>query len=183
MAKTEDPKTPLAATENADEERRRKHVIEVRERRAQGIDLHGRGMPEIRLLDPSMKCRWSNEEIPGKIWHDMNEGGWEKVRPAELADPMALGGFTVSPDGYVVRGPKGTDHLMKMPRKISTEIERRKAEQNIRDMDPHRQKAQVAEAAGKSLGDQAGSFINENVSLVGSIKTTRERIAVTPEVQ
>jgi hypothetical protein len=49
-------------------------------------------------------------------------------------------------------------------------------------MDPHRQKAEIANAAGKSLGDQAGSFINDNVSLIGNVKTTRERIAVTPEV-
>jgi hypothetical protein len=175
MAKTTEPQQPEA---------KKRPTISILERRAQGIGVHGDGSPTIDLKEPGFTVRWFNSDVAADhIWRAQNRKGWEKVTPAELADPEQVGGFQVSPDGFVVRGERGRELLLKMPTQYRTEIEKRKAEQNIRDMDPHRQKAQVAEAAGKSLGDQAGSFINENVSLVGSIKTTRERIAVTPEVQ
>jgi hypothetical protein len=167
----------------AETEKKRRPQIDVLERRAAGIGVHGEGSPKIDLKEPGWECRWFNSEVAADhIWRAKNRKGWDNVRPEELADPEQIGGYQTSPDGFVVRGEKGREVLLKMPSEYRAKIERQKAAQNLRDMDPHRQKAEIANAAGKSLGDQAGSFINDNVSLIGNVKTTRERIAVTPEV-
>jgi hypothetical protein len=165
-----------------DEQKPKRPSISILERRAQGVNVHGSGSPIIELKDPGWSVRWFNAEIKADhIWAAKNQKGWESVRPEELKDPEQVGGFQTSPEGFVVRGERGRELLMKMPADYRVQIERQKAALNIRNMDPHRTKADVATAAGQQLGDQAGQFINDNVSLVGSIKTSRERIAVTPE--
>lgn len=170
MAKTEAPK--------------RRPTIEILERRAQGVGVHGQATPRIELKEPGMECRWFNSEVAADhIWRAKNAKGWENVRPDELLDPEQIGGFSVSPDGFVVRGEKGREILMKMPSDYRTRIERAKITENIRNMDPHRQKREVAEAAGKALGDQAGEFLHKHVSLIGNITTTKERIHVNPEAE
>lgn len=163
---------------------KRKPQIDVLERRAQGISLRGDGTPVIDLTEPGYECRWFNSDVStDHIWRAKNTKGWENVTPSELADPDQIGGFQTSPDGFVVRGERGREVLLKMPSSYRRRIEAKKAEQNIRDMDPHKQKADVANAAGKTLGDEAGSFITKHVSIIGNIKTTKERIAVSPEVE
>jgi hypothetical protein len=158
-------------------------AVSVRERRMQGISLRGTGAPPIQLKEDGWECRWFNSEVKADhIWYAKNELGWESVTPGDLADPEQVGGFQVSPEGHVVRGEKGREVLLKMPSAERKQIERQKAIENIRNMDPHKQKAEVANAAGKSLGDEAGSFIDKHVKLVGSVTTNKERIAVTPEV-
>jgi hypothetical protein len=158
--------------------------IEILERRAQGINVHGGGSPTIRLTEPGWECRWFNSEIsPDHVWRAKHQKGWEPVVPAELADPEQVGGFQVSPDGFVVRGEKGREVLLKMPSDYRKKIEAQKIAQNNRNMDPHRQKADVANAAGKAMGDEAGSFIDKHVSLIGNVKTTKEVIHRGAEVE
>jgi hypothetical protein len=170
------------AKEQTEAPKKTRPSIEILERRAAGVGVHGEGSPSIELKEPGFTVRWFNSEVAADhVWRAKNRKGWETVTPAELADPEQVGGFSVSPDGFVVRGEKGREILLKMPTHYRTEIEKRKAEQNIRDMQPHRQKAQVADAAGKAFGDEAGSFINDRVKVIGNITTSKERIAVTPE--
>lgn len=158
--------------------------LTVLERRAAGVNLRGQGAPAIQLKEPGWVCRWFNSEIKADhIWYAKNELGWANVTPAELADAEQIGGFQTSPDGFVVRGEKGREVLLKMPADFRTQIEKQKARANLAAMDPHKQKADVANAAGKTFGDQAGEFINNHVNLIGDIKTTRERIAVSPAEQ
>lgn len=171
------------AKETKEEPVKPRPAVSVRERRMQGVSLRGTGAPPIQLREPGWECRWFNSEVKADhIWYAKNELGWESVIPADLSDPEQVGGFQVSPEGHVVRGEKGREVLLKMPVADRKQIERQKSIANIRNMDPHRQKAEVANAAGKSLGDEAGSFIDKNVKVIGGITTTKERIAVTPEV-
>jgi hypothetical protein len=154
---------------------KKRPTIEILERRAKGIGVHGTGTPSIQLREPGFDCRWFNSEVsPDHVWRAKNQKGWENVTPAELADPEQIGGFQTSPDGFVVRGEKGREVLLKMPTSYRAQIEMQKAKENIRNMDPHRQKAEVANAAGKAMGDEAGSFIDKQVSVIGSVKTSKE---------
>ena len=172
----------MAKEQAAAEPVKRRPNIDVLERRAQGVGVYGQGSPTIELRDKGFVCRWFNADVAADhIWRAQNQKGWEKVTPDELADPEAIGGFVKSPEGFVTRGERGKEILMKMPSDYRTRIEKAKAVENIRMMDPHRQKAQVAEAAGKQLGDEAGTFLNEKVKVIGNITTTKERIAVSPE--
>jgi hypothetical protein len=169
----------MAKTEN--DAPKRRPSIDILERRAQGIGVHGTGAPVIELKEAGWSVRWFNAAVASDhIWRAKNQKGWENVRPDELKDPEQVGGFQMSPDGFVVRGERGQELLMKMPTDYRVQIEKRKAELNIRNMDPHRTKADVANAAGMALGDQAGQFINDNVKSIGTITTTKERIHVNP---
>lgn len=161
----------------AKETEKKRPNIEILERRAQGIGVYGTGSPSITLKEDGWECRWFNSEIsPDHVWRAKNQKGWEPVRPAELADPEQIGGFQTSPDGFVVRGEKGREVLLKMPSEYRQRIERQKVKANIAAMDPHRQKADLAQAAGKAMGDEAGSFIDKNVSVIGAVKTSKEII-------
>lgn len=175
-------RTELAKEQQTAEPVKRRPQIEILERRAQGVNVHGAGSPVIELTEPGWVCRWFNSDVAtDHIWRAKNAKGWENVTPAELKDKEQIGGFTVSPDGFVTRGERGREVLMKMPSDYRQKIEKAKAIENLRQMDPHRQKAEIATAAGNQLGDQAGQFINDNVSLVGQIRTSKERIHVSPE--
>jgi hypothetical protein len=131
--------------------------ISILERRARGEGLRGSGAPPIQLKEDGWVCRWFNSDVKADhIWNAKAVLGWVNVVPSELLDPEQIGGFQTSPDGFVVRGEKGREVLLKM-------------------------KADVANAAGKTFGDQAGEFINKNVNLIGNITTNKEVIRVTPE--
>lgn len=163
--------------------KKRRPTIDVLERRAQGVGIHGTGAPPIDLREPGWQVRWFNAAVKSDhIWAAKHQKGWEPVTPDELADPDQVGGFSKSPDGFVVRGERGQEVLMKMPTDYRTRIEKAKAAENIRNMDPHRQKAQVSEAAGKAMGDEAGTFIQDRMKVIGTVTTSKERIAVSPEV-
>lgn len=159
-------------------------AVSIRERRMQGIGLRGTGAPKIDLKEPGWECRWFNSEVKADhIWHAKNQLGWESVSPEELADPEQVGGFQRSPEGHVVRGEKGREVLLKIPSEDRKQIEKQKSVANIRAMDPHRQKADIANAAGKQMGDEAGTFIDKNVSVIGQVRTTHERIQVNPNIE
>lgn len=148
--------------------------IEVLERRLQSP--HGAPSAKIVLKEAGWSVRWFNSAVgTDHIWR-AKENGWQGVTPAELSDPDQVGGFTVSPDGYVVRGDKGQELLMKLPTDWREQIAKKKEEQNTRAMRMGTTKSEVASAAGREFGDQAGEFINQNVSLVGDVRDSVERI-------
>lgn len=151
-----------------------KPKIEVLQRRLQSP--FGTPASQVRFTEGGWEARWFNAAIAADhIWR-AKEQGWQGVRPAELADPEQIGGFSESPDGFVVRGEKGQELLMKLPTDWRKQIQARKTEQNTRNMRPGVMKREVAEAAGKTLGDQAGQFVNDNVRVVGDVTDKVERM-------
>jgi len=171
MAKTTDPTPPAA---KSDEPLFQKPRVEVLQRRLQSP--FGAPSTKVRLKEDGWDARWFNAAIAADhIWR-AKEQGWQGVRPAELADPDQIGGHTVSPDGFVVRGDKGQELLMKLPTDWRKQIQASKTEQNMRNMRPGAMKREVAEAAGRKFGDQAGEFVRNNVNLVGDVRDSYERI-------
>jgi hypothetical protein len=155
--------------------------IEVLQRRLQSP--FGAPAVSITLREPGWEPRWFNAAIAADhIWR-AKENGWMPVKPAELADPDQIGGFTTSPDGFVVRGEKGQELLMRLPTDWRKQIQAKKTEQNTRNMRPGAMKREVAEAAGKKLGDQAGQFVNDNVRVVGDVRDSIERVHRGSEVE
>lgn len=168
MAKSE--QTPAQTTDPLFKKPR----VEVLQRRLQ--TPFGAPAAQIRLKEAGWEPRWFNAALAADhIWR-AKENGWQGVRPGELADPDQIGGFQVSPDGFVVRGDKGQELLMKLPADWRKQIQQKKTEQNTRNMRPGAMKREVAEAAGKALGDQAGQFVNDNVRVVGDVRDSIERV-------
>lgn len=168
MAKT---KVPEVAAEPATPVPFQRPRIEVLERRLQSP--HGVEQPRIDLKEVGWDTRWFNSRLASnRIW-EAKEKGWTGVLPSELDNPEQIGGFTVSPDGYVVRGEKGEELLMKYPSDWRLRLMKAKAQRNI-DALKH-QKADAATAAGRALGDQAGEFLSRT-QVVGDVTSNVERI-------
>jgi hypothetical protein len=148
--------------------------IEVLQRRLQSP--FGAPATQIRLREPGWEPRWFNAAIAADHIWSAKENGWVGVKPAELADPDQVGGFQVSPDGFVVRGDKGQELLMRLPADWRKQIQQKKIEQNLRNMRPGAMKREVADAAGRELGDQAGQFVNDQVRVVGDVRDSLERV-------
>jgi hypothetical protein len=166
MAKTD--------TTPKDEKLFKKPRVEVLQRRLSRP--FGAPSTKVRMKEDGWDARWFNAAIAADhIWR-AKEQGWQGVVPAELADPDQIGGFQVSPDGYVVRGDKGQELLMKLPSDWRKQIQKSKTDQNLKNMRPGVMKREVAEAAGRTLGDQAGSFINDNIKVVGDVTDQVERM-------
>jgi hypothetical protein len=58
-----------------------------------------------------------------------------------------------------------------------------KARRNQDGMRSDKTAAEVSEAAGKSLGDEAASFLQRRGGAVGGVYDSRERIHVNPEAE
>lgn len=148
--------------------------IEVLNRRLQSP--FGAPSAQVHLKEAGWSCRWFNSAVSADHVYRSKQNGWQPVRPSELVDPEQIGGFEVSPDGFVTRGEKGQEVLMKLPESWREQIATKKAERNVENMKMGRAKQDVATAAGRALGDQAGEFINDNVTMVGDVKDGYERI-------
>lgn len=155
------------------ETRERTKRYAVLERRLQ--NPNGQPSAPIDLKDPSQECRWFNSSIiADKIWRAKGLG-WEPVRPVMLSDPDQVGGFVLSPDGYVTRGDRGQEVLMAMPREWRQKIQWAKTRQNNKTMgNPGAMKAEVVAAASDRLGDEAADTLNRRMSIIGNVTDTHE---------
>jgi len=137
---------------------------------------------EIRLTDPSWKPRWMNGAIQvDRIWR-AKRSGWDHVLVTELADKEQVGGFVETPEGFVSRGDKSQEVLMKIPRFVWSQIEDAKTARNNRGMgNSEATKRELVEAAGESLGGEAADYLDQHVGPVGEVTDLVERRERTPE--
>jgi len=143
--------------------------IAVLERRLQ--NPFGEPSLPVTLKDDSYECRWFNSQVASDhIWRAKYKG-WENVRPDELADAEQLGAFQASPEGFVVRGEKGQEVLMKMPADWRAQIQKAKSEANARQMRPGAAKKEVVAAVGAQFGEPAANFM-QKATVVGDVVDT-----------
>jgi hypothetical protein len=125
----------------------------VAERRLKHGDMDVLREPPITLVKQPTKMvlRWGNSRQEGRIDRLTRIKGWRPVTPEELPQALSFYGFTKSPDGFVVRGEKGQEVLLKMPRSLYDGIQQRKSDDLLRKM---RSSKHVKEAAvGQMQGD------------------------------
>lgn len=137
----------------------------------------------IQLKDPNRECRIFNAAIGSDhIWR-AKQKGWDRVRPEDCAIPDQIEAFQISADGFLVRGERGQEHLMSMPKIVRKAIQDAKTRVNIANMgNPHAVKNEVVNAAGKQLGDEAASYLDKHVGPIGGVTDTYERVErVEPE--
>ena len=86
-------------------------------------------------------------------------------------------GFRTAEDGKtLVRGARGDEVIYKMPKEKYDAIQKAKAEANTRAMrSGTAARDDVANAAGSSLGDEAGSYIQQHGNITIRDSVTRER--------
>lgn len=150
--------------------------IKVLERRFEHPDLPG-SLP-IRLKDePDFAAdpdgsrrlwyvRWINGGIDGRFAQATDALGYVPVRLDELQNPQAIAGLHSATDGLVRRGDRGVEVLVKMPLELYNEVKRRQqARRERRAKNATLVKQDLAESAGRSLGDEAGETIHAGLQV------------------
>ena len=127
----------------------------------------------ISLTDPSRECRWFNAAIAtDHVWRAKRKG-WDQVRPGDVLDIEQIGGYNVSPEGYITRGERGQEVLMSMPKQVRQAVQLAKTRRNIDQLsNPTVEKSNLANAAASQLGPQAADYIQTHVNL----QTYHERV-------
>ena len=126
----------------------------------------GQPSAPIELKDTSRECRWFNASIQADhIWRNKRKG-WDQVRPDDVVDLEQIGGYSLIPEGYIVRGERGQEILMSMPKVVRNAVQAAKTQWNNRNLaNPNAVKSELASAAGEQFGDQAGEFVATHVNL------------------
>lgn len=137
----------------------------------------------IALKDSHLECRWFNASLASDhIWRSKRKG-WDQVRPDDVRELEQIGGYNVSPEGYITRGERGQEILMSMPREVRAAVQLAKTRQNIANMgNPNATKNEVVNAAGKQLGGEAAEYLNrQGFGAVGGVNDSYERVERTVE--
>jgi hypothetical protein len=87
-------------------------------------DPLGSATAVIRLKTPvptdvagdTWHTRWIDSSQQGRVFDILENKGWDQVHTSEMVDKRDVAGLAESPDGgYVTRGDKGRELLVKMP--------------------------------------------------------------------
>lgn len=163
-------------------------AIDILERRL----LNPEGTPsepiQLRGQSEPMELRWINTELPGRYHEVTRYGGYVPVRTEELRDKNEVSDLQESPDGYVTRGERGREVLMKIPKRYYDAIQRKRAEIELRKLRSSAgiKRTLMEEAGGQShtykdadgqtrtiSGDEAAHGVGQ---FFGEITSSRERI-------
>lgn len=80
----------------------------------------------IRIKLPGMHLRWINLQNNGRYTRARYEEGWTPVRKVELVDEREIYGASYTTEGFVCRGEKQQEMLMRLPEAVWKQIRMRK---------------------------------------------------------
>lgn len=169
--------TPLATVGDALLEKYKDYAgIKVVERRFQNPDLPG-SLPTRLKDEPSFiedptgarrywYVRWIDGAQPGRTSQVIDGLAYVPVKMTELQNDQMLAGMHKSDDGVARRGDKGLEWLAKIPLELYTEIKSRQQEKRARrDRNAKLVKEDLAHAAGRALGSEAGDAVHDDLSV------------------
>lgn len=142
---------------------RRKKQISVIDRRLTGGGLFSLPSQEIPLKDPDMYGKWFNRAISeSRFYVAEQQKGWIKVHTSDLASLDAVSGYTITPEGFISRGPRGEEMLFMMPREAFRRIQFAKAATNEKRVGTKEKRADlVANATAAAFGSEAGDYVHQ----------------------
>lgn len=128
------------------------------------------GMPSRDIPLKGERRSWvvrtfcADPEHPNRHYDAVHRLGWVPIERDDLAvSPESLG-YVVTTDGRVVRGPKGEEVLMAMPKRDFDRVQAAKADANLRSLKATTVRADLAQSAAKEHGDEAGDQAFANFS-------------------
>lgn len=153
------------------------------------VDTHH----QFRLKENATRCqfcqkplrkwtvRWVNTSIEGR-WGQIRAKGYVPVEVKELKDEQDVADLVRRTEEdssvYVRRGDRGQEVLCKMPMELYQYLKRSQREtQRTRNNSKRQQVAELAEAAGSELGDEAGQMIHDGGIRVEMMKRTHTTVA------
>jgi len=145
-------------------------LAQIWERRM--VNPSGSTLPDIELKEQGFQLHWINTAQHGRFHVATRDKGWTPVKPDELTAPAKDLGLEDQGDGYVRRGIRSEEILMKIPDKVHKMIALRKAQLTLKTL--KNTKTNLAAAAATRFGDEAAEFVQgkETVEGVGGLKGT-----------
>lgn len=153
-------------------------LVDIWERRI--LNPNTRESLPIRITTPGMRLRWINLSNRGRFQRARYEQGWVPVVKGELVDEREIYGASYTSEGFVCRGEKQTEMLMKIPVAVYRKIQQRRTELNRASYAKLKQNMGSAgyghfkEKYGGSAGDQAEEAASH---FVGDVKFGKERVS------
>ena len=135
-------------------------------RLAPGANPFAGGTRHIPLKEPQ---RWATRiendyADEGGVYRAIHELGWEPVLVEDLDCRPEDVGLRVNEQGYLVRGEKGREVLLKMPIEDFKEVTRKKTEFNNRAIGSAKKiKDDAANAAAAQFGPEAGDYVDKHM--------------------
>lgn len=135
--------------------------VELYERRLVNPDMTG--TEPVKLTTPGdWYCRWINTDLPGRWDQVVHRMGYRPVHMSELADVRAVTGVVASPEGYVTRGDRGKEILVKMPQAWWDKIQGAKTERRLaQQRSGEKAREDLTQAVAARFGDQAGDAVTK----------------------
>ena len=98
----------------------------------------------------------ADPEHPNRHYDAVHRLGWVPLTKDDLGVSIESLGYVESTDGRIVRGEKGHEVLMGMPRADYNKIQASKGAANLASLKRDKVKAEVAQVTAKEHGDEAG---------------------------
>lgn len=139
-----------------------------RKKKHEQLLQHPFGSPEFEIPLRGYKQGWqtrtacADPEHPNRHYDIVHRLNYVPLTPADLAVKPETIGFTVSPDGFIVRGVSGQELLVGKPKDEYDEHQRAKAERNLAALSPGRVRDEVSQAAAKEHGSEAGDQVHDH---------------------
>lgn len=151
-------------------------LVDVWERRI--LNPNHQESTAIRIKTPGMRLRWINLTNRGRFQRARYEQGWVPVHKNELTDEREIWGVTYTAEGYVCRGEKQGEMLMKIPQAVYKQIQKRRAELNQQSYKKLRDNISGAgyqHFKDRDGGDAADVAVEAASKFVGNVKFGTEK--------
>lgn len=133
----------------------------------------------IRLKTPGMHIRWINLANNGRYQRARYEEGWVPVHQEELTDAREIYGVSYTTEGWVCRGEKQQEMLMKIPEAVWKKIRAAKFAEVEKSRKHIKENMQAAGAShfGDKYNSNRGDEIASSLSAFkGDIKFGTEQV-------
>lgn len=152
-------------------------AIEVWDRLALYGDDSSASQPIALNVPGRWYCRWINTQLDGRWNTVVHRKRFIPVAVKELSDPRALTGFNASPEGYVTRGDRGQEVLVRIPQDVWDRIQQGKAERLIaKAQSQSAQKEALQNALAGQYGAEAAEAVRDFKGTItsGTVLESRE---------
>jgi hypothetical protein len=114
--------------------------------------------------------RWGNLAEQER-WSTLKNRGYIRVHVKDLADADDIAGLSdAKPDDVVTRGDRKGEALVRKPFAYYVESQREKERQHRARRNPRRVKQELADEAGRQLGDEAGQSTHDHLHIEQDIR-------------
>jgi len=157
-------------------------LVDIWERRM--LNPNQRPSLPIRLKTVGMHIRWINLANNGRYQRARYEEGWVPVERGELQDEREIYGVSFTTEGWVCRGERQQEMLMKIPEAVWTRIRRAKLIEIERSN--KKIKENMQSAGSRHFGDKYNTNRGDEIAdtlgnFKGEIRFGRESVAPDPE--